>query len=777
MPSSLRTLLSVLQPKMDMHPGKFMSILALSLVVVLVQLSFAQSQTSLKILSFNLHGMAPGSDPSTRLVHIIQNLEQLDPDIVGLQEINQTLGGNGDDNQGKVIADSLTRYFGRTYYFYNSATHAAWDNTFLESIGIISRYPILDSGFASLAVYDFPRKVVWGSIETPAGTVQFFNTHLSGPIAADQVQQIMQYIRAQEQIDPGIGSILTGDFNSTPESEAVQLLVGNGSDTTFADTYHEANPSSPGYTVPAGSASSRIDFVFYHRSGALNITASEVVLSTPFAPDQYCSDHYGVMTTFVRVMTPSISAPPSYAFPTLMPGLQFRGNLMVSNTGIEPLQIESVTKSSSAFQLVGLPHLPVSVARGGTPLNIGVVFAPNVAGTFIDTLIIISNDPAHPRIGVALRGKCLSTVGTAHPGVLYASSTGPSNGMLHIIDPATGLTTTIGPTGIPGIHSLAIQPSTQELYGVCVSTDSTWLYRIATQTGDAIPVFVVKEGNIRAIAFGEDDVLYGATTGGELCKIDIADGTVSPIGNPFKYSFAGICMSPYGKTLWACPDKFIDSTYQIDPLTGEVHYIGVTGFSAFTRSLAFGANGTLYALIDDGYNVDYIATLDTVTASGITANPTVVNSLSAIAMSLEPLTSVDEKPAPTHPANWTLDQNYPNPFNPITRIKYTIGGNRSVPSSSWTGRAVLRTSLVPPKVGRDSRSASGGPEGEGSGVSDVTLIVYDVLGRQVAVLVNERKFPGNYEVALDGSGLSSGVYIYRLSAGLFVQARTMVLIK
>jgi glucose/arabinose dehydrogenase len=94
------------------------------------------------------------------------------------------------------------------------------------------------------------------------------------------------------------------------------------------------------------------------------------------------------------------------------------------------------------------------------------------------------------------------------------------------------------------------------------------------------------------------------------------------------------------------------------------------------------------------------------------------------------------KPGPTSvkpgdiPMRYALEQNYPNPFNPLTIIKYTIGGNR----------------------------------GWGLGVSDVSLVVYDVLGRQVAVLVNESKSPGSYEVQFDGSGLASGVYIYRLMA-------------
>ncbi len=65
----------------------------------------------------------------------------------------------------------------------------------------------------------------------------------------------------------------------------------------------------------------------------------------------------------------------------------------------------------------------------------------------------------------------------------------------------------------------------------------------------------------------------------------------------------------------------------------------------------------------------------------------------------------------------------------------------------------------------------------GLGASQVMLTVYDVLGRQVATLVDERKTAGSYDVTFDGSGLASGVYIYRLTAGSFVESRRMVLIK
>jgi len=95
------------------------------------------------------------------------------------------------------------------------------------------------------------------------------------------------------------------------------------------------------------------------------------------------------------------------------------------------------------------------------------------------------------------------------------------------------------------------------------------------------------------------------------------------------------------------------------------------------------------------------------------------------------------------PSTFGLEQNYPNPFNPTTTIGYTIAG---------TGHEAL-------------------------GTSRVKLAVYDLLGREVALLVNEPKAPGEYSVRFDGSTFGSGVYYYRLETGGSVATRPMVLLK
>ncbi|QQS36630.1 MAG: SBBP repeat-containing protein [Ignavibacteriales bacterium] len=88
------------------------------------------------------------------------------------------------------------------------------------------------------------------------------------------------------------------------------------------------------------------------------------------------------------------------------------------------------------------------------------------------------------------------------------------------------------------------------------------------------------------------------------------------------------------------------------------------------------------------------------------------------------------------PKEFQLAQNYPNPFNPITTIQYSIPQR-----------------------------------------SNVVLKVYDVLGNEVAVLVNEEKYRGVYSVNFDASQYASGIYLYRIQAGSFVETKKMILIK
>jgi photosystem II stability/assembly factor-like uncharacterized protein len=98
------------------------------------------------------------------------------------------------------------------------------------------------------------------------------------------------------------------------------------------------------------------------------------------------------------------------------------------------------------------------------------------------------------------------------------------------------------------------------------------------------------------------------------------------------------------------------------------------------------------------------------------------------------LTDVEEQP--TQPTEFNLEQNYPNPFNPSTSIQYAISSRQFV-----------------------------------------QLKVYDVLGNEFATLVDEEKSAGRYSTEFSGSNLSSGIYLYKIKAGDFIQTKKMILIK
>ncbi len=122
-----------------------------------------------------------------------------------------------------------------------------------------------------------------------------------------------------------------------------------------------------------------------------------------------------------------------------------------------------------------------------------------------------------------------------------------------------------------------------------------------------------------------------------------------------------------------------------------------------------------------GYTTSGTGTFDKINFSQIDGNCIVISSINNQS---------------TIPEAYSLSQNYPNPFNPVTKIEYSL-----------------------PKAGF------------------VKLSVYDILGKEVSVLVNENRLPGNYIVDFDASNLSSGVYFYKITAGDFSDMKKMMIIK
>ncbi len=158
-------------------------------------------------------------------------------------------------------------------------------------------------------------------------------------------------------------------------------------------------------------------------------------------------------------------------------------------------------------------------------------------------------------------------------------------------------------------------------------------------------------------------------------------------------------------------------------ITG-MYYTSNDGATWNSVTSAFLDDGA-YTLIADSTNI-YAGLFGSVATEGVYYHP-----ISALITSV----SNDGKKVPSR---FSLSQNYPNPFNPTTTITYDI------PAGTY-GHTSLR--------------------------------VYNILGREVATLVNETKAAGTYHVTFDASKLPSGIYFYRLQSGSFTQTKKLVVLK
>jgi hypothetical protein len=182
-------------------------------------------------------------------------------------------------------------------------------------------------------------------------------------------------------------------------------------------------------------------------------------------------------------------------------------------------------------------------------------------------------------------------------------------------------------------------------------------------------------------------------------------------------------------------------TWQRSQLPPGIHFWGVSCHGS-QNATAVGSNGTILRTADGGNTWSAQQSgagsklLAEVHFSDSRNGSAVGDSGFIIRTTTGGVVSVDDPRAFTLPKVFLLFQNFPNPFNPTTRIEYAI-----------------------PKT------------------SHVSLKVFDVLGREVATLVDELQDVGSKSVEFDASGLASGVYLYRLQAGGFVETKKLLLLR
>jgi photosystem II stability/assembly factor-like uncharacterized protein len=221
--------------------------------------------------------------------------------------------------------------------------------------------------------------------------------------------------------------------------------------------------------------------------------------------------------------------------------------------------------------------------------------------------------------------------------------------------------------------------------------------------------------------------------GRDVCVIQTL--AVHEMGLLVGTQYDGVFLSTNNGTSWTAArtglprDNLSYTSYEgIDCIatSGANFFAGTNGKGVFLST----NSGTSWTEVNTGLTNTYVMSL-TISGADIftgTRNGVWTRPLSEMITLVEPSSGT--------PSHFSLEQNYPNPFNPSTTIRFEL-----------------------PKA------------------SDIRLSVYDILGREVIVLANERKAAGVHEVRLDGSGLASGMYLCRLRAGDFTATRRLLLLK
>lgn len=270
--------------------------------------------TSVDVMTINLRHDV--DEWERRFALIADEIVRLDPDLIGLQEIEIT----GVD-QTQALLDLIAERGGAAYESYQELKIWPYGALTGEGVGVLSRYPIVETGLKDLV--EGGRVAVWTRVEVEDGyQLDFFNTHLESEgndeMTGDQIRT--QQAGFMVEFMAGAGDeriqILTGDMNTTDDTEAYAALVAGG----LVDTYlavHGDETATTGNTSPIvlmegveQDPQRRIDFIF--ASDAPPPDGAEVTPVDSIVCFQnhdeagfYPSDHLGVMTTLELVIPPT----------------------------------------------------------------------------------------------------------------------------------------------------------------------------------------------------------------------------------------------------------------------------------------------------------------------------------------------------------------------------------------------------------------------------------------------------------------------------------------
>ncbi len=293
---------------------------------------------------------------------------------------------------------------------------------------------------------------------------------------------------------------------------------------------------------------------------------------------------------------------------------------------------------------------------------------------------------------------------------------------------------------------------------ITINNSATRVFYLKNSGGAVVRDVIV--ANSRLSGHGRDDFIMDAQGNGDFRSITSHIDTFNVLNVPIKHTDADIDET----TIWGIDPKFEDATNMNYTLLPQSHLYGLAHDGEALGDLRWATNDpthVLLTLLIEGqgevvldpmpvgktYDPNTVVTLTAVPDSGwffagwsgdLTGetNPETITMDQAkdVTATFKLRTGVDDESA--IPKEYSLSQNYPNPFNPSTTIKFAL--------------------KQPGKT---------------------TLKVYDILGREVAILIDKKLEAGRYSIKFQLPELASGVYFYRIVSGDFVSIKKMIMVK
>ncbi len=323
-------------------------------------------------------------------------------------------------------------------------------------------------------------------------------------------------------------------------------------------------------------------------------------------------------------------------------------------------------------------------------------------------------------------------------GILLGSFLNPGISTdLVTVNQTTGVLTTIGVIfPVDQVPGLTFDP-TGVLFGVAHSNGPSSLYTINPATGVPTLVGPIGFSNVGTIEFGPGGVLYGGigvnapSNAGDLVSINPVTGAGTVIGPTTFPGISGLSFYPV-----VIPVELTSFTANINDSEVVLSWVTATEINNSGFSVERNAGNGFEAIgFVPGYGTttepsSYSFSDNNVVAGMYTYRLKQIDLDGSFEYSDELIVEV------ITPFEFALEQNYPNPFNPSTQISYQL---------AQSGKVVLK--------------------------------VYNLLGKEIAVLVDENQESGIHKITFDAGNLPSGIYMYKLESAGLVQTKKMMLIK